>query len=391
MTRETKPPRPTRTSAPPPSVKPPAPGVTDDERFMDVALTQAKSGRPSPNPHVGAAVVKNGEVVASAFHERAGGDHAEVAALRAAGAAAEGATLYVTLEPCNHHGRTPPCTDAIIAAKIARVVVGCRDPNPHVEGNGTEKLRAAGIEVVLGVREEKARKWILPWEKHITTGLPYVSLKLALSLDGRIATRTGESKWVTGPDARAKVHLLRSRSDAVAVGINTALTDDPRLTVRDAPGDSPPRIVFDTKLRLPLSSKLVQTAREIPTLVLCGQDAPADAEEELAARGVECLRSSLSAEGRLDVFSALRALAARNVVSLMVEGGAELAGSFLAGRFADELHVFVAPILLGPRGRAGAVDWAGPDTPQQAPRIANPAWELVGHDAYVHGPLVYPD
>jgi diaminohydroxyphosphoribosylaminopyrimidine deaminase/5-amino-6-(5-phosphoribosylamino)uracil reductase len=379
----------TPSQAPPPPAPPPPP--TDDERWMDVALTHAKNGRPSPNPHVGAIVVKDGEVIAAAHHERAGTDHAEVAALRAAGAKAAGASLYVTLEPCNHHGRTPPCTDAIIAAKVARVVIGCLDPNPHVEGGGAERLRAAGIEVVVGVREEKAQAWIAPWAKHITVGLPYVSLKLALSLDGRIATRTGESKWVTGPDARAKVHLLRAKSDGIAVGIGTALADDPRLTVRDAPGDSPLRIVFDTKLRLPTGSRLVQTAREIPTLVLCGIDAPADAEETLASFGVECLRSPLSAEGRLDVLSALRSLAQRGIVSLMVEGGAELAGSFLAGRFADELHVFVAPILLGPRGRAGAVDWAGPDTPQQAPRIATPAWELVGNDAYVHGPLVYPD
>ena len=376
---------------PSPSQIPPPPPPTDDERWMDVALTAAKNGKPSPNPHVGAVVVNNGELVSSAHHERAGTDHAEVAALRAAGDKAKGGAIYVTLEPCNHHGRTPPCTDAIIASKVARVVIGCRDPNPHVEGKGVEKLRAAGIEVIVGVREEKASASIAPWAKHITEGLPYVSLKLALSLDGRIATRTGESKWVTGPDARAKVHLLRAKSDGIAIGIGTALADDPRLTVRDAPGDSPVRIVFDTKLRLPVASRLVQTAREIPTLVLCGHEAPADAEEQLAGHGVECLRTPSSAEGRLDVLSALRTLAQRGVVSLMVEGGAELAGSFLAGRFADELHVFVAPILLGPRGRAGAVDWAGPDTPQKAPRIATPAWELVGNDAYVHGPLVYPD
>jgi diaminohydroxyphosphoribosylaminopyrimidine deaminase/5-amino-6-(5-phosphoribosylamino)uracil reductase len=391
--RPTAPP-PAAAGATSPSQMPPPPPPTDDERWMDVALTLAKNGKPSPNPHVGAVVVKDGEIIASAHHERAGTDHAEVAALRAAGEKAKGASLYVTLEPCNHHGRTPPCTDAIIAAgenRVARVVVGCRDPNPHVEGQGAEKLRAAGIEVIIGVREDKANAWIAPWAKHITVGLPYVSLKLALSLDGRIATRTGESKWVTGPDARAKVHLLRAKSDGIAIGIGTALADDPRLTVRDAPGDSPLRIIFDTKLRLPPASRLVQTARETPTLVLCGLDAPAEAEDQLSAHGVECLRSPLSAEGRLDVLAALRSLAQRGIVSLMVEGGAELAGSFLAGRFADELHVFVAPILLGPRGRAGAVDWAGPDTPQQAPRIAAPAWELVGNDAYVHGPLVYPE
>jgi diaminohydroxyphosphoribosylaminopyrimidine deaminase/5-amino-6-(5-phosphoribosylamino)uracil reductase len=225
----------------------------------------------------------------------------------------------------------------------------------------------------------------------VTTGLPYVSLKLALSLDGRIATRSGASKWVTGPDARAKVHLLRSRSDAVAVGIGTAAADDPRLTVRDAPGDSPLRVVFDTNLRLVPESRLAQTAREIPTLVLSGPDASADAEEVLRSLGVEVIRMPLSTEGRLDVVGALRMLAQRGVVTLLVEGGAELAGSFLAGRLADELHAFIAPILLGPRGRPGAVDWAGPDTPQQAPRIAGPAWELVGEDAYVHGQVIYPE
>jgi diaminohydroxyphosphoribosylaminopyrimidine deaminase/5-amino-6-(5-phosphoribosylamino)uracil reductase len=393
--------RPSRTSSPPASKGPSPPETvpvlpiaappTDDERFMDVALAHARNGRPSPNPHVGAVIVKDGQLVGSGHHEAVGADHAELAAIKAAGGKANGATLYVTLEPCNHHGRTPPCTDAIIAAKIARVVVGCRDPNPHVEGKGIEKLRAAGIDVVLGVREPNAQSIIMPWSKHITTGLPYVSLKLALSLDGRIATRTGESKWVTGPDARAKVHLLRARNDAVAIGIGTALADDPRLTVRDAPGSSPLRVVFDTKLRLPPGSRLAQSAREIMTWVLCGADADPALEEELVALGIEVIRSPISAEGRLDVNLALRMLAQRGVVTLMVEGGAELAGSILASRLADELHCFIAPILLGPRGRAGAVDWAGPDTPQQAPRIASPSWELVGEDAYAHGRIIYPE
>jgi diaminohydroxyphosphoribosylaminopyrimidine deaminase / 5-amino-6-(5-phosphoribosylamino)uracil reductase len=364
---------------------------TEDERWMDVALVHARSGRPSPNPHVGAVVVQDGQLVATAHHEQAGSDHAEIAALRSAGEKAASGTLYVTLEPCNHHGRTPPCTETILASKVARVVVGCRDPNPHVEGGGIDRLRAAGIEVVVGVREAQCESVIAPWAKHITTGLPYVSLKLALSLDGRIATRTGASKWVTGPDARAKVHLLRARNDAVAIGIGTAIADDPRLTVRDAPGDSPVRVVFDTKLRLPVSSRLVQTAGELSTWVLCGLDAPEEAEANLIRHGVECLRAPLATEGRLDAPAALRLLAQRGIVTLMVEGGAELAGSFLAGRFADELHAFIAPILLGPRGRAGAVDWAGPDTPQQAPRIAAPSWELVGEDAYAHGSIVYPD
>ena len=357
---------------------------------MAVALEEGRAGRPSPNPHVGAALVKGRSLLAKGHHERAGEDHAEIAALRVAGAKAKGATLYVSLEPCNHQGRTPPCTDAILAAKIARVVIGCRDPNPHVAG-GIEKLRAAGIDVVVGVKEAEAKGLITPWSKFVTTGLPYVSLKLALSLDGRIATRSGSSKWVTGPEARQRVHALRGAHDAVAIGIGTALADDPRLTVRDAPGSSPVRVIFDTKLRLPPHARLVETAPDVPTLVLCSVDAPASNEEALVTRGVEVLRAPSSAEGRIDPLAALRLLSARGIVTLMVEGGAELAGSILAGRLCDELHAFIAPILLGPRGRPGAVDWAGPDTPAEAPRIANPRWELVGSDAYVHGVVQFAE
>jgi diaminohydroxyphosphoribosylaminopyrimidine deaminase/5-amino-6-(5-phosphoribosylamino)uracil reductase len=358
---------------------------------MTAALEAGRNGRPSPNPHVGAAVVKNGELLAKAHHERAGEDHAEVAALKLAGKKANGATLYVTLEPCNHTGRTPPCTDAILASKVKRVVIGTRDPNPHVEGKGLEKLRAAGIEVVVGVKEADARALIAPWAKHVTRGLPYVSLKLALSLDGRIATRTGASKWVTGGEARARVHALRAAHDACAVGIGTVLADDPRLTVRDVQGPSPVRVVFDTKLRTPPHARLVESAAEVPTIVLCSVDAPGSNEEALVTRGVEVIRAPSSAEGRIDPGAALRLLAARGIVTVMVEGGAELAGSILAGRLCDELHAFIAPSLLGPRGRPGAVDWAGPDTPTEAPRIANPRWELVGSDAYVHGVVAFPE
>jgi diaminohydroxyphosphoribosylaminopyrimidine deaminase/5-amino-6-(5-phosphoribosylamino)uracil reductase len=360
-----------------------------DDEMMGLALAEAVKGRPSPNPHVGAVLVKGKEVLATGHHERAGQAHAEMAALEKAGPRARGATLYVTLEPCNHDGRTPPCVDAILKAKVARVVIGCIDPNPHVAGGGAERLRAAGIDVVLGVREKDALAIIAPWAKGVTTGLPYVALKLALSLDGRIATRTGASKWVTGPEARAKVHELRSRMDAVAVGIGTVVADDPRLTVRDAPGPSPVRVVFDTKLRLPSGGRLAMTARETPTWVITSAEASALVEQALVDQGVEIMRVASSAEGRIDVTAALRALSQRGVVSLMVEGGAELAGSLLAARLADELHAFVAPILLGPRGRPGAVDWAGPDTPAEAPRIVDAHWERCGKDAYVFGPLAY--
>jgi diaminohydroxyphosphoribosylaminopyrimidine deaminase/5-amino-6-(5-phosphoribosylamino)uracil reductase len=363
----------------------------DDEKWMGLALERGAGGTPSPNPHVGALVVQRGAVVGAGHHERAGEDHAEVLALREAGEHARGATLFVTLEPCNHIGRTPPCTSAILASKVARIVIGCRDPNPHVAGGGVEKLQDAGMRVDVGCREADARRLIAPWTKFVTMGVPYVTLKLALSLDGRIAARTGASKWVTGQEARARVHLLRAQHDAVVVGIGTALADDPQLTVREAPGQSPPRVVFDTKLRLPLTGRLVQTARDVPTWVICTTDAPSSAEQELVERGVEVLRAPPSAEGRIDTLSALKMLAARGIVAAMVEGGAELAGSILAGAVADELHAFIAPILLGPRGRPGAVDWAGPATPADAPSIADPQWEVCGFDAHVWGPLRDPE
>ncbi|HMI87599.1 MAG TPA: bifunctional diaminohydroxyphosphoribosylaminopyrimidine deaminase/5-amino-6-(5-phosphoribosylamino)uracil reductase RibD [Polyangiaceae bacterium] len=368
-----------------------APAVPEDpdSEFMAKAIAAGGKGYPSPNPHVGAVVVKDNEVLAVGHHEQAGEDHAEVQALKLAGAKAKGATLYVTLEPCNHVGRTPPCVDAVLQAKIARVVVGCIDPNPHVEGGGVERLRASGVEVVVGVKEKEGAALIAPWAKCVTTGLPYVSLKLAVSLDGRIATRTGASKWVTGPEARAKVHELRSGMDAVAVGIGTVVADDPRLTVREVEARSPVRVVFDTRLRTPFSARLVATARETATWVITSIDASPAVEQSLIDHGVQVIRVAPSAEGRIDVTAALRALAQRGVVSLMVEGGAELAGSVLAARLADELHVFVSPILLGPRGRPGAVDWAGPDTPSEAPRIVDPHWERTGKDAYVFGRLAY--
>jgi diaminohydroxyphosphoribosylaminopyrimidine deaminase / 5-amino-6-(5-phosphoribosylamino)uracil reductase len=366
-----------------------------DSTMMHAALDEARHAVPSPNPPVGAVIVsKDGTVVGQAFHARAGEEHAEALALAKAGDAARGGTLYVTLEPCNHQGRTPPCVDAILSAGIRRVVVGCLDPNPAVVGGGAQRLRDAGLEVEVGAAAADARALIAPWTKFVTTGLPHVSLKLALSLDGRIATRTGASKWVTGPEARAKVQELRARHDAVGVGIGTVLADDPRLTVRDAAalpsGRVPARVVFDSRLRLPLSSILVQTAREVPTWVLTGVDAPDDVERAIADAGCAVVRIPNSAEGRVDVAAALRLLASHGVVSILIEGGAELAGSVLASRLADELHAFVAPVLLGPRGRPGAVDWAGPDTPNDAPRIVDPRWELCGRDAYVSGPLAFP-
>ncbi|HOU92621.1 MAG TPA: bifunctional diaminohydroxyphosphoribosylaminopyrimidine deaminase/5-amino-6-(5-phosphoribosylamino)uracil reductase RibD [Polyangiaceae bacterium] len=361
-----------------------------DTRMMQRALELAAQGDPSPNPHVGSVVARDDQVIGEGFHSSAGLEHAEVVALRAAGEAARGATLYVTLEPCNHEGRTPPCTEAILSAGVRRVVIGCRDPNPTVAGEGAERLRAAGIEVVIGCLEAEAKALIRPWRKYITEQMSYLGLKLAVSLDGRIATRTGASRWITCADSRLRVQTLRAAHDAVMVGINTVLADDPRLTVRDVPGRSPVRVVVDSKLRVPTNSQLVATAREVPTCVVTTQEASRAVSDTLEGLGVSVIRVASTAEGRCDMRAALHALAVREVVSVLCEGGAELVASLLATRLPDELHAFVAPLLLGPRGRAGAVDWAGPENPSDAPRIEPVRWELCGSDAYVSGPLVYP-
>jgi len=362
-----------------------------DQELMRRAIALGEQGDPSPNPHVGSVVAnQQGEILGEGFHESTGLDHAETAALKAAGPKARGQTLYVSLEPCNHQGRTPPCVDAILAAGIKRVVVGCRDPNPRVAGGGLERLREAGVEVVEGVLEAEAQNLIKSWSKFITSGQSYLTLKLAISLDGRIATRTGASKWITGPESRMRVQTLRAAHDAVMVGVNTVLADNPRLTVRDVPGRSPVRVIVDSKLRIPTTAQVVQTATQIPTCVVTTLAAPKPLEEALHAFGVRVIRVAPTAEGRCDPSMMLRELAAREVVSVMCEGGSELGGSLLASGLADELHVFVAPLLLGPRGRPGAVDWAGPENPSDAPRIDPPRWELCGGDAYVWGPLRYP-
>jgi diaminohydroxyphosphoribosylaminopyrimidine deaminase/5-amino-6-(5-phosphoribosylamino)uracil reductase len=358
---------------------------------MAQAVEVGHQGDPSPNPHVGCVVVRDDYLVASGYHASAGDRHAEIVAMEQAGEKTRGATLYVTLEPCNHHGKTPPCTDAIIKAGVARVVAGCADPNPNVAGGGIAKLRAAGIEVTTGVLTIPCKALIRPWRKYITQGTAYLTLKLAISLDGRIATRTGASKWITSPDSRARGHRLRASHDAVLVGVSTIIADDSQLTVREGPpARNPIRVIVDSTLRIPLSSTVVATAGEVPTCVLTTPAASAKAEEALVERGVNVVRVAANTQGRCDMRSALRALAQREVVSVLCEGGAELAGSLLADQLAEELHFFIAPVLLGPRGRPFAVDWAGPDDLSAAPRLHRPKWDVSGTDAYLSGRVRYP-
>lgn len=316
-----------------------------DRRMMGRALRLARRGHPSPNPHVGAVVVREGQVVGRGHHERAGMPHAEVVALQAAGERARGATLYVTFEPCNHFGRTGPCTTAILEAGVARVVVGCADPAPHVPG-AAERLRSAGIDVVVGVREAEARLLIADFAKHIRTGIPWVVLKAAVTLDGRMATPTGDSKWITGQRARREAHRLRDRSDAVLVGAGTVLADDPELTVRHVRGRTPLRVVLDARLRTPAEARVLQGEAAAPTLVLHGPEAPAERRRALANAGAEPVEVAEAATG-LDIDAVLEELGRRDVVHLLVEGGPTVHAALLDAGHADAVAVFVAPRILG--------------------------------------------
>lgn len=359
--------------------------------WMAQAVELGGGGDPSPNPHVGCILVKDDRIVGRGYHALAGEAHAETVALKEAGAAARGATLYVTLEPCNHQGKTPPCTGAIVQAGVARVVIGSLDPNPNVEGGGADELRAAGVEVVTGVLESACDALIRPWRTYITEGLSHLSLKLAVSLDGRIAAKSGASKWITGSEARTQAHRLRASHDAVMVGVSTVIADDPLLTVRrNVVGRDPVRVVVDSSLRLPPNSQLVRTAGEIPTCVVTTPSAASKSEQALTDAGVTVIRVKANALGRCDMRATLRALAQREVVSVLCEGGAEIAGSLLADQMARELHMFISPILLGPRGRPCAVDWGGPDEPALAPRLEAPRWDQCGNAAYLSGALRYP-
>jgi diaminohydroxyphosphoribosylaminopyrimidine deaminase / 5-amino-6-(5-phosphoribosylamino)uracil reductase len=322
-----------------------------DEIFMKdaVGLAVRGRGRTSPNPMVGAVVVKDDEIVGAGYHEYVGGPHAEVNALAGARGKTSDATLYVTLEPCNHQGRTPPCTHAIIRSGVSRVVIGVADPNPHVGGGGADYLRKRGMRVDMGILEDECRLLNQVFLKHVKTGLPYVTLKVAATLDGRIATRTGESRWISNERSRRFVQELRFAADGVLVGISTALADDPQLTVRirkKPPRRQPIRIVLDSQLRLPLASHLVQTARDVPVWVACAENAPRERESLLEAAGVVVLR--LPAEdGRVDLRSLLKECGGRQLTSLLVEGGGRVLGAFLDQQLADSCYFFYAPKVLG--------------------------------------------
>lgn len=353
----------------------PVPASEEDRRWMrrSIALAASGWGRVAPNPMVGCVVVREGEAVGEGWHTEYGHPHAEVEALRAAGERARGATAYVSLEPCSHWGKTPPCTDALIAAGVRRVVFGGFDPNPKARG-GAEVLRAAAIEVLGGVEEPAVHDQnALFFHAHSPAGAerPFTALKLAMSLDARIADRDGRSVWITGDEARAEVHRLRAGYDAIAVGIGTALADDPLLTVRGAvePRVPPVRIVFDRALRLPVDGKLVRSAREIPVWAVCAPDAPADRRRALEEAGVRVV-----AGFALD--DQLRAVREACVRSMFVEGGSVLAASLLSADVVDRMYLFYAPLLIGPQG---AAPFAGISSP---PLADAPRWRRVDTQAF---------
>jgi len=340
-----------------------------DTIFMQEALKLARKGlgKTSPNPMVGAVVVREGEIVGRGWHPGAGQPHAEIFALKEAGELALDAELYVTLEPCNHEGRTPPCSEAIIRAGIRRVVIGTADPNPAVIGRGAERLKQAGIKVEIGLLEEECRRLNETWNKYITTGLPFVTLKAAASLDGRIATRTGHSQWITNEKSRHYVHQIRAAHDAILIGIGTLLKDNPHLTAR-RPGLeplSPYRIVLDSLLRTPLDSNIFGSdGREKMILATRRHE-----EKKLAPyreQVKEILLLPTNDLGQLDFPALLRELGRREITSVLIEGGSEINGSALDNRIIDKICFFYAPILIGGRGSLGMLSGEGTESIDQA-------------------------
>jgi len=354
-----------------------------DRRYMDLALRLAKRGlgRTWPNPPVGCVIVKDDRIVGRGWTQPPPGNHAEVEALSRAGPSAMGATAYATLEPCCHYGRTPPCTMALIHAGIRRVVVAATDPFPRVDGRGIDQLRQAGIQVDVGLMKAEAEAYNAGFLLKVTKHRPFVTLKLAASLDGKIATRLGESQWITGERARAKAHRLRSVHDAIMVGSGTALADDPTLTCRlpGLAGQSPVRVVLDRQCRLPLTSRLAIGAGEAPVWLITSTDVPDKTVESYREAGIETIPVGLSSENQLDLTEAMRALADRGITRLMVEGGAGLAASLLKAKLVDRLVWFQAPLVIGGDGQP-AIERLSIDRLTQAPVFERIALEVLASD-----------
>ncbi len=352
------------------------------------ALDLARQGRgkTSPNPMVGAVLVRDGEVVGTGFHEKAGGPHAEILALKEAGEKARGATLYANLEPCSHQGRTPPCVDAIIQAGIKRVVVAMADPNPLVSGAGIHRLREAGIKVRMGVLEEKARRLNEVFLKYITTKTPFLAVKMAMTLDGKIATKNGKSRWITGPKARQFVHRLRSSVDGIVVGINTLLKDDPLLNVRlgGENNKNPARIIVDSTGALPLESRVVKSATDIKTILVTTELAPDNKLKSLKSTGVETIVLPAK-DGHVDLQAMMRVLGEREISFLVAEGGGILNYSFLSENLIDKIYFFIAPLLIGGKDAPTPLEGEGVAELVDAWKVENIEMKQLDQDLLIIG------
>jgi len=367
-----------------------APSASADDRYMTRALALAVQGMGTvePNPMVGCVLVRDGQIVGEGFHEQFGGPHAEINALAEAGDLAAGGTAYVTLEPCCHHGKTPPCTQSLVRAGVARVVVAIQDPFPQVDSGGMRELQAAGVQCDIGVQAAPANWLLAPYRKLLSTGRPWVIAKWAMTLDGKLATRSGDSKWISSEASRAVVHQLRGRVDAVMVGSGTAQADDPLLTAR--PLDRADlkrfatRIVVNSTASLPIKSRLVETARDVPVLVATAADATTDACERLTDAGVEVFScSGTTHEQRLAAL--LDELGNRRMTNILVEGGSRLLGTLFEMRAVDEVHVFIAPKLVGGTAAPSPIGGAGVERMASALKLADIAIEELEGDVYVHG------
>jgi len=353
--------------------------------FMHEALVLARKGlgKTSPNPMVGAVIVKRGRIVGGGWHKRAGGPHAEIVALEQAGVRARGADLYVTLEPCGHFGRTAPCTEAVIKAGIRRVFAAWQDPNPKVNGQGFAALRKAGIEVNAGLMETEARALNEVYEKYITTGRPFVTLKLACSLDGKIATGKGESRWITGEAARKFVHRLRAQNDAVLVGAATVVADDPEFTVRLARGRQPRRVILDSRGQIPSTARVLLSCSPPPLLVTTSLARKADVER-LARAGAEVVVLPRR-EARVSLEDLMEALGEREITSLLVEGGGKLAAGLLEAGLVDKVWFIIAPMIIGGESAPSAVRGRGIEKLSEAWKLKRPILRKLGEDIAIGG------
>jgi len=359
-----------------------------DERYMQMALELARRGKGtvSPNPMVGAVLVNRGEITGTGFHQEPGSPHAEVIALENAGDEAREGTLYINLEPCSHYGRTPPCVDAIIKAGVKKVVIAMEDPNPRVAGTGKAKLRQAGIQVVTGVLEDKALQLNEVFVKYITTGRPFVIVKTAMTLDGKISTRTGDSRWITGEASREVVHKIRHEVDGIVVGIGTVLKDDPALTTRLEGGKDATRIVIDAWGRLPRDSRIINPSSTADLIWVVGEDIFLEEEEkkDLSGKGVKVLKLP-SKNGEICLASLLEALAQREISSLLVEGGGTLNYGFLKENLVDKVYMFIAPLLCGGKEAVTPFEGKGIAWISQAWKVKKAGLEYYGDDLLFTG------